>query len=441
MENLYHIGRDKAKNEIYIIDDSVSLSHAQILIDENVDLIIIDLSSKNGVFVNGNKIQFPLKLENEDVIKLGNFSFTKQDLLNAIKVFESNKKKGNPSNISLISSIQKISKKSKPKNKINTKRSTVITLIILGMTIIAFGANYLIKQNTIKEKLRGDKIENHKDSIEGNDNKEEKSETKNKTPKKIQQKITKQSTDVTYDFSCLSTKDDGGSNEMIFEFGELTRDVQSTILKDIEISIKDEKQAGNNYVNELLKEKKSITKGKDYLRLNRIMKDLISRLAEPRGVKYEMFFIDDTIENVFTLGGNIIFYKGMYDLCLTDSEIASLISHEIAHNELGHSTLALKKQKMANDFGIFGEIALVFESIASTSFNQKQETEADMFGMDLMYPTHYHNCASVAFWKRMSEDENDFNISENLFRSHPYSKNRANCLRDHLNNNYNINCN
>ena len=441
MENLYHIGRDKAKNEIYIIDDSVSLSHAQILIDENVDLIIIDLSSKNGVFVNGNKIQSPLKLENEDVIKLGNFSFTKQDLLNAIKVFESNKKKGNPSNISLISSIQKISKKSKPKNKINTKRSTVITLIILGMTIIAFGANYLIKQNTIKEKLRGDKIENHKDSIEGNDNKEEKSETKNKTPKKIQQKITKQSTDVTYDFSCLSTKDDGGSNEMIFEFGELTRDVQSTILKDIKISIKDEKQAGNNYVNELLKEKKSITKGKDYLRLNRIMKDLISRLAEPRGVKYEMFFIDDTIKNVFTLGGNIIFYKGMYDFCLTDSEIASLISHEIAHNELGHSTLALKKQKMANDFGIFGEIALVFESIASTSFNQKQETEADMFGMDLMYPTHYYNCASVAFWKRMSEDENDFNISENLFRSHPYSKNRANCLHDHLNNNYNINCN
>ena len=441
MENLYHIGRDKANNEIYIIDESVSSSHAQILIDENADLIIIDLSSKNGVFVNSNKIESPLKLENGDVIKLGNFSFTKQDLLNAIKVFESNKRKGNTSNISLISSIQRVSKESRPKKKMNAKRSTVIMLTIIGVTIIAFGANYLIKQNTIKEKLRDDKFENHKDSVEGNDNKEERSETKNKTPNKTQQNTIKQSTDVTYDFSCLSTKDDGGSNEMILEFGELTRDVQSTILKDIEISIKDEKQAGNNYVNELLKEKKSITKGKDYLRLNRIMKDLISRLAEPRGVKYEMFFIDDTIENVFTLGGNIIFYKGMYDLCLSDSEIASLISHEIAHNELGHSTLALKKQKMANDFGIFGEIALAFESIASTSFNQKQETEADMFGMDLMYPTHYHNCASVTFWKRMSEEENDFNIADNLFRSHPYSKNRANCLRDHLNNNYNINCN
>ena len=441
MENLYHIGRDKINNEIYIIDESVSSSHAQILIDENVDLIIIDLSSKNGVFVNSNKIESPIKLENEDVIKLGDFSFTKQDLLNAIKVFESNKKKGNASNISLISSIQEVSKKSNPKKKIKTKRSIVITLIILGLTIIAFGANYLIKQNTIKEKLRDVNIENHQDVIQGNDNKEEKSETKNKTPNKTQQNTIKQSTDVTYDFSCLSTEDDGGSNEMIFEFGELTREVQSTILKDVEISIKDEKEAGNNYVKELMKEKKFITQGRDYSRLNRIMKDLISRLAEPRGVKYEMFFIDDTIRNVFTLGGNIIFYKGLYDFCISESELAAIISHEIAHNELGHSTLALKKQELANNFGILGEIALVFESIASTSFNQKQETEADMFGMDLMYPTSYRNCAGVTLWKRMSEEESDFNITDNLFRSHPYSQNRVNCLQLHLKSNYNISCN
>lgn len=441
MENLYHIGRDKINNEIYIIDESVSSSHAQILIDENVDLIIIDLSSKNGVFVNSNKIESPLKLEDEDVIKLGNFSFSKQDLLNAIKVFESNKKKGNTSNISLISSIQGVSKKSKPKKVIKTKRLTVISLIILGLTIIAFGVNYLIKQNIIKEKLRDVNIENNKDSVEDNDNKQEKSETKNKTPNKTQQNTIKQSTDVTYDFSCLSTKEDGGSNEMILEFGDLTRDVQSTLLKDIKVSINDEKTAGNDYVKELLKEKNIITKGSDYLRLNRIMKDLISRLAEPRGVEYELFFIDDTIMNVFTLGGNIIFYKGMYDFCLNDAEIASLISHEIAHNELGHSTLALKKQKKANDFGIFGQIAFAFESIASTSFNQKQETEADMFGMDLMYATNYNTCASVTFWKRMSVEDNDFNVTDNLLRSHPYSKNRANCLRHHLNSNYNINCN
>ena len=47
---LYHIGRHKISNEIYIDDVSVSSSHAQILIDENKDLIIIDLSSKLNAY-------------------------------------------------------------------------------------------------------------------------------------------------------------------------------------------------------------------------------------------------------------------------------------------------------------------------------------------------------------------------------------------------------
>jgi len=41
----------------------------------------------------------------------------------------------------------------------------------------------------------------------------------------------------------------------------------------------------------------------------------------------------------------------------------------------------------------------------------------------------------------MSENESDFNLAENFFRSHPYSQNRANCVENHLNANYNKNCN
>ena len=43
-ETLYHIGRNKNSNEIYVFNETVSSSHAQIIIDENGDLIIIDLS-------------------------------------------------------------------------------------------------------------------------------------------------------------------------------------------------------------------------------------------------------------------------------------------------------------------------------------------------------------------------------------------------------------
>ena len=51
-ERVYHIGRSNNSNELFILNESVSTSHAQVILDENNDLIIIDLESKNGVFVN-----------------------------------------------------------------------------------------------------------------------------------------------------------------------------------------------------------------------------------------------------------------------------------------------------------------------------------------------------------------------------------------------------
>ena len=452
MENLYHIGRDKNQNEIYIVDDSVSKTHAQLLIDDNADLIIIDLSSKNGVLVNDMRINSPVKLLKDDKVRLGHFSFTKEDLVNSIKLYESNKKENIKKNILLVSSLnstknQKKITKSKASNfnKIIVSTSMVFLIVVAGFVI-----NYLLNQNKIEKifsnetidiinDINNDAIEIIKDiniNNSDNDNNIEKDDNKNNNKSDDNNK---QSSDITYDFSCLSAETD--VNNVIYEFGDLTRDVQNTILKDIDISIKDEKEAGNDYVNKILKEKKNITKGKDFQKLKNILRDLTSRLAKPRGVSYEIYFIEDTTQNVFTLGGNIVFYKGMYDFCNNDSEIASIIAHEIAHNELGHSTIALKKQKFSSDYGIFGEIALLVEDFASTSFNQKQETEADMFGMDLIHPTKYNNCSGVDLWKRMSEDESDFNIADNLFRSHPYSKDRAKCLNNHLRSNYSIDCN
>ena len=37
-----------------------------------------------------------------------------------------------------------------------------------------------------------------------------------------------------------------------------------------------------------------------------------------------MHFIDDTVMNVLTLGGHILFFKGMYEFCETDSEVLLL---------------------------------------------------------------------------------------------------------------------
>ena len=55
---IYHIGRDKLKNQIYIKDNSVSSLHAQLIFSEN-NWLLIDLKSKNGTYINNQKIQSP----------------------------------------------------------------------------------------------------------------------------------------------------------------------------------------------------------------------------------------------------------------------------------------------------------------------------------------------------------------------------------------------
>ena len=447
MEKLYHIGRDKIKNEIFIDDDYVSLSHAQIYIDKNIDLTIIDISPKNGVIVNNNKIKSPQKLEDQDLITLGIISFKKKDILSAIKLYENNKIK---KNISFSSTINQDVPKTNNSKKNNSKKLIYFLIIALAIAITLITGYFLNKQNEIRDKILKDRPERLENSDLTNETNETNETKINKPLIKVNKKnpialnsskTNKQRTDILFDFSCLSSEGDQGTNELILEFGELTREVQNTLLDDIEISIKEEKKQGNDYVEFLKKENKFISTGADYSRLKRIMNDLIPRLAEPRGVNYEMFFIDDKVKNVFTIGGNIIFHKGMYDFCKSDSEIASLISHEIAHNELGHSILALKKQKLSSDFGILGELALMFDDISSTSFNQKQEAQADMFGFDLMYPLNYDDCASIDLLKRISKNEAQFNIVDNLFKSHPYSKNRISCLENHFKSNYKKTCN
>ena len=455
MEKLYHIGRDKINNEIFIIDDSISQSHAQVFIDENIDLTIIDLSSKNGVFINNKKISAPTKLKNQDKIRLGSISFSKENLLNAIKSYENNDLK---KNISLASTIEKV----KPKETIKKKSTLKKIIFIISIILIAFITlltvlYYNNTQNTIKNKLEKDRSEKTERIELSEDNRVNETEiielSENDNSNKIINtdiinKITnlktvaiKQRTDIVYDFTCLSNQDDQGTGEMILEFGEITRNVQNTLLNDIKISINEEKKQGDEHIEYLKKEKSFITKGTEYLRLNRIMNDLIPLLAKPRGVTYKMFLVDDDVQNVFTIGGNIIFHKGMYDFCESDSEIAALISHEIAHNELGHSVLALKKLKASQETGIIGELFLFVEDLFSASFNQKEESEADMFGLDLMYSLDYDKCASIDLLKRFSKNENDFNIVDNLFRSHPYSQSRVSCLKNHLQANYNVNCN
>lgn len=427
-DKLYLIGRNEDKVDILIEDISVSSSHAQLLFSKG-KLTLIDLESKNGVFVNYKQIAAPTILNKGAIIRFGNVICEYADLLNAVKEHQYNDSlqfkyvtlKGKSSNIS------------KP---FYQKKWFYISLTILSIALSVFLTYIFTKQQSIKQNFEKTKTEHIDDAkvLSDDDSFQEPLVDNNNR---------KQRTDITYDLSCM--EDEQGSVGIINILSSTKNIIEDEVLKGITVTVADEEEFGKMILDDISENHSVITKGARYRNLKSILNNLEKRISNPRGFNYEIFLIEDTIVNAYTAGGKIFFYEGMYNLCNDNSELAAIIGHEIAHNELGHVTNNIKKLILANELGGVGEISLVFNGLfdmATMSFNQKQEVECDLFGMDLMYPTHYKNCASISLWERMHDknQEADFHIVDNLFRSHPYSKSRSICIKHHLQTNYSMSC-
>jgi len=70
IEDLYTIGRDPASNNIALTDSSISTQHARITRTGD-SFTVEDLGSRNGTFVNGEKVSAPRALADNDVIRFG----------------------------------------------------------------------------------------------------------------------------------------------------------------------------------------------------------------------------------------------------------------------------------------------------------------------------------------------------------------------------------
>jgi len=63
------VGRDAIECDVILSDSKLSACHARIL-KEGEEFILYDLASKNGTFVNGNRVQRQI-LTDDDIIMVG----------------------------------------------------------------------------------------------------------------------------------------------------------------------------------------------------------------------------------------------------------------------------------------------------------------------------------------------------------------------------------
>ena len=65
------IGRSQ-QNDVVINDPYVSGSHCQIIQDDRGDVVLIDTNSSNGTYVNGVQRRGEVRLNQSDIVKIGN---------------------------------------------------------------------------------------------------------------------------------------------------------------------------------------------------------------------------------------------------------------------------------------------------------------------------------------------------------------------------------
>jgi predicted Zn-dependent protease len=178
-------------------------------------------------------------------------------------------------------------------------------------------------------------------------------------------------------------------------------------------------------------------------KLNTVLNQLLAKRQKPSSIHYTIYTLNDTAINAFTFGGRIYITKAMLQKCQgRDALLYAIIGHEIGHSEVGHIKATIKELVLAND--IFGERAgsTVFElkKMLTASFNQKNELEADYYGINLTNELGLDVCTAVAFWKEMASQENAYSQVEDFFRTHPFSNLRAECLSNHIRTNFGKNC-
>ena len=65
------IGRE-SNNDVVINDPCVGRKHCQIIMNNDGNMRLIDLNSKNGVFVNGKRISGEVSINKNDIVRIGN---------------------------------------------------------------------------------------------------------------------------------------------------------------------------------------------------------------------------------------------------------------------------------------------------------------------------------------------------------------------------------
>jgi len=159
-------------------------------------------------------------------------------------------------------------------------------------------------------------------------------------------------------------------------------------------------------------------------KINRYVQCVASHVirAMPGGnpADWEVLVFDGAEVNAFALPGRKIgVYRGLLKVAENQHQLAAVIGHEIAHVTAKHANERVSTQ-FVTESGLqvaqiaagattpvkqelFGLLGLGAQVGVLLPFNRKQESEADLMGLDLMADAGFDPRESVSLWRNMEK--------------------------------------
>jgi predicted Zn-dependent protease len=168
-----------------------------------------------------------------------------------------------------------------------------------------------------------------------------------------------------------------------------------------------------------------------------------------RGYRFEWEFrvLEDDRVNAFCLpGGKVGVFQGLFRVVQNDDQLATVLSHEIAHALAHHASERIARAQMydravaaangtlggmgRNDRDtLIGLLAAGAARLRSLSYDRQQEAEADHIGLFLMTFAGYDPGAALRFWERMQEALAGRGRPPEILSDHPSDAHRLEQIR------------
>lgn len=214
------------------------------------------------------------------------------------------------------------------------------------------------------------------------------------------------------------------------------------------ILISDEKELalGEESYQKTLNESKVITNTSEARRVKEVGKR-IANVAN-KNYNWEFNLVENKAKNAFCLpGGKVVVYTGIFDVAKNNDQLATVLSHEIAHALARHGAERMSQSMLSQGIQTIGNIVINTQAPEfSNTFNiayglgsqygvlmpygRMQESEADEIGVYLMYKAGYNLNEAIKFWENMSKGSKE---SVEFLSTHPNSSTRIQNIKNIIN--------